>query len=381
MPFSFSFESPTGIYFGAGESERLADLPAPYGRRVLVLTGRSWLSSSGWQDRLKKILQKYTVRFFACASGEPSVESIEEAREGVSDFDPEVLVAVGGGSVLDTAKALSALISLKESPLEYLEGVGKGRRLEEPGIPWIAVPTTSGTGAEVTKNSVIRAKEKGAKKSLRSPYLIAAYAVVDPELTLDLPLRITGISGMDALTQLIESYVSRKAQPMVGALVRDALPGMLTALKKLSEDLQDLDARTDAAYGSMISGIALANAGLGAAHGFASGIGGLFDIPHGLICAVCLPYVVERNATEIEAPIGRLLREAGLYTGGDPLGWLVAEIRALFEPYGLEKDLRSFGIGRDRIEEIAERSSGSSMSGNPVPLSLQDKVAILQSIL
>ena len=158
--------------------------------------------------------------------------------------------------------------------------------MQGPGVPWIALPTTAGTGAEVTKNAVLKSKELGAKKSLRSPYLLATCALVDPELAVGAPLGLSGIAGMDALTQLVEAFVSKKPAPIPRALAGEAFPGMLRALKRIPQDPDDLQARTAAAYGAMVSGIALANSGLGAAHGFASGLGGLYDVPHGMICAL-----------------------------------------------------------------------------------------------
>ena len=377
----FSFECPRGIYFGPGARENLPWLLESLGKRVLVLTGEKWLFRSGWKRRLEKLLQSFHYDFFSCHSGEPTIESIDALRNRAAAFLPDVLLAVGGGSVIDTAKALSALIPLNESSAEYLEGVGAGKVLCAPGLPWVAVPTTSGTGAEVTKNSVIRATVKGAKKSFRSPFLIATYAVVDPELTLDLPLHLTGVSGMDAFTQLLESYVSAKSQPMTKALVQDALPKMYRALRSLPSDLHDLSARTDAAYGSMISGIALANSGLGAVHGFASGLGGLYEIPHGVICAVFLGPVLKKNAPYIEDEIGELLVNGRLYEGSDPVQWLLSEVDKLLELFHLDKDLRSYTIDKSEIEMIAERSAGSSMSGNPVPLDQKDKVALLEQVL
>jgi alcohol dehydrogenase class IV len=377
----FSFECPRGIYFGPGARKNLPWLLESIGKKVLVLTGQKWLVQSGWKKKLEKLLQSFQCEFFPCRPGEPTIESIDTLRKETAGFQPDVLLAVGGGSVIDTAKALSALIPLNESPSEYLEGVGAGKLLSSPGLPWIAVPTTSGTGAEVTKNSVIRATAKGAKKSFRSPFLIAAYAVVDPELTLELPLSMTGVSGMDAFTQLLESYVSAKSQPMTKALVQDALPKMYRALKSLPSDLHDLNARTDAAYGSMVSGIALANAGLGAAHGFASGLGGLYEIPHGMICAVFLGPVLKKNAPSIEDEIGELLVNGRLYEGSDPVGWLVSEVDKLLELFQLDKNLRAYAIDKSDVEMIAERSAGSSMSGNPVPLNQKDKVALLEQVL
>ncbi len=264
---------------------------------------------------------------------------------------------------------------------DYLEGIGAGKAVCSPGVPWIAVPTTSGTGTEVTKNAVIKSTELGVKKSIRSPHLIAAYAIIDPELTLDLPVTVTGLSGLDALTQLIEAFVSKKSKPLPRALVKDAFPRMFKALKVLTNKPADLQARTDAAFGALVSGIALANSGLGAAHGFASGIGGMFDVPHGLICAVFLAPVLLANASAIHGQITDLVQSGEFSIRGDAFEWLLGGIDELIKGFELERVFKSYGIPISRITEIAERSMGSSMSGNPVELTQGDRENILREVL
>jgi alcohol dehydrogenase class IV len=287
---------------------------------------------------------------------------------------------VGGGSVLDTAKALSGLLPRQDPVDDFLEGVGKGLAFSTPGIPWIALPTTSGTGAEATKNAVVKSRALGYKRSLRSPFLLSSCVIVDPELTVECSKSLTGTVGMDALTQLIESYVTRKSSPIPRALVRQAFPIMLHSLKRLAGDLSDLDARTGAAYGALISGIALANSGLGAAHGFASGLGGLYDIPHGLICAVFLRPVLRSNAAVIAEDCLSLYRDMQIFSGArvEPLTgdraveWLIGEIDDLFTLFRLPDTLAGFKIKTEDIPEIARRSVGSSMSGNPRDLTQED---------
>jgi len=274
---------------------------------------------------------------------------------------------------------------------DYLEGVGRGLQLDRPGVPWIAVPTTAGTGAEVTKNAVVKAKELGAKKSLRSPYLLATCALVDPELTAGAPLSLSGTAGMDALVQLVEAYVSKKSAPIPRALCRQAFPPMLAALKRIPQDPDDLEARSAASYGAMASGIALANSGLGAAHGFASGLGGLYDIPHGLICALFIRPVLRANAELIREDCA-LLYQSFVEQGGnavakpagrssDPVQWLIDRIDELFTLYDLPANLKGFAVDAERIPEIARRSSGSSMSGNPRELSQQEREDMIASLL
>ncbi len=209
--------------------------------------------------------------------------------------------------------------------------------------------------------------------------LLAAAVIVDPRLTEDLPPSVTGTSGLDALTQLVESYVSRRSTPPVRALVASAFPPMLEALRRLAASPADAAARSDAAYGSLVSGIALANAGLGAAHGFAAGIGGAYEIPHGLLCAVFLPHVLETNAREIREPIGELVR--GGRVEGDPVEWLAAEAKSLLTAFGLPRDLRGFDIPKSRIPELARLSAGSSMRGNPRELGEEEKQRLLSLVI
>ena len=393
---SFDLQMPPGIYFGPGERNRLRELLPRFGRRVLLLSGRSWFSESGWQEKFREIFESLDLLSLHCPGGEPEVEGLNALLPQARAFQPEVIVAVGGGSVLDTAKAVSGLLPVREKVEDYLEGVGKGLQLPGPGVPWIALPTTSGTGAEVTKNAVVKSAALGVKKSLRSPFLLASCALIDPELTAGAPLPLSGIAGMDALTQLIEAYVSKKAAPVPRALARQAFPVMLRALKRIPEDPDDVQARSDAAYGAMVSGLALANSGLGAAHGFASGLGGLYEIPHGLICAVFIRLVLRANAELIREDLTLLYRsaveqgiaaQAGTAAGPTPSGsvdalqWLIAEIDALFALYDLPENLKGFAVDSGRIPEIARRSSGSSMSGNPREISQEEREAMIATLV
>jgi alcohol dehydrogenase class IV len=383
---SFTLQMPQGIYFGPGERNKLPELLHRFGDRVLLFSGQHWFSNSGWRERFLELLEPFQLLSLQCPGGEPEVEGLNDLLKQARSFKPEVIVAVGGGSVMDTAKAVSGLLPVREKAEDYLEGVGRGLTLERPGIPWIALPTTSGTGAEVTKNAVLKSKALGAKKSLRSPYLLATYALLDPELTVGAPLSLSGIVGMDALTQLVEAFVSRKAAPIPRALARGAFPLMLRALRGIPRDPDDLEARTAAAYGAMISGIALANSGLGAAHGFASGLGGLYDIPHGLICALFIRPALRANAELISEDCA-LLYQSAVEQGvaaepeADPVQWLIREIDALFTIYDLPENLKGFAVDTKDIPEIARRSSGSSMSGNPRELSQQEREAMIAGLL
>jgi alcohol dehydrogenase class IV len=333
--------------------------------------------------KLGELLADTDIKAFSCVEGEPSTESLASALETAQAFSPSLILAIGGGSVLDTAKALSALAVHGGPVSRFLEGVPGSADVPGPGIPWIAVPTTAGTGSEVTKNAVIRATNLGVKKSMRSPYLFARAVIVDPELTKSLPTKVTGISGLDALTQLVEAYVTPKSNPFVQSLVEGAFGRMLTSLERLNSEPQNIDVRCGASYGALVSGIALANAGLGAAHGFAAALGGMFGVPHGLACAVSLPYVLEANSAVIYESIGRLVESIGdrHRIEGDPVRWLADKVRALLGKFRLPLDLREYRIPAERIGEIARMSSGSSMNGNPRELSLPEREEILSSVL
>ncbi len=383
----FNLEMPRRIVFAAGSLARLPELVAGQGRRILLCTGSAWFAGSVWKQRVLELLAGCAVSILPVPPGEPESGALDGLLAQARALKPDQILAVGGGTVLDCAKTLSALLPLPGKVEDYLEGVGQGLPIPGPGVPWLAAPTTAGTGAEATKNAVVRAGGLGYKRSLRSPHLLASCVLVDPELSRECPLRLTGISGMDALTQLVESYVSRKATTVTRALARDAFPLMLRALKRLAARPDDLAARAEAAYGALVSGITLANGGLGAAHGFASGLGGMYEVPHGLICALLLRPVLRFNAVAIREDCGRLLRSTEEHDGraagppADPVDWLLAEIDGLFRLYGLPENLKGFGIRQEDIPEIARRSSGSSMSGNPVELPQAERERMLERLL
>jgi alcohol dehydrogenase class IV len=378
----FSLEIPSAIQFGVGALEKLPAIARQLGSRVLVVAGSRWFSQSPWRPLIVDGLEGLVVEHLPCPAGEPSTRSLAAASESAARFSPDVIIAVGGGSVLDSAKALSALLRFPGPVERFLEGLPGASAVPGPGIPWIAVPTTAGTGAEVTKNAVVRSEELGVKRSMRSLHLLASAVVVDPRLTVSLPAAVTGTSGLDALTQLVEAYVSRTTHPFVQSIVEGAFGPMLDALSGLSRTPADEALRTQASYGALVSGIALANAGLGAAHGFAAAVGGLFDVPHGLACAVFLPHVLAANAEAISGALGRLAGGRAAASGaGDPVQWLGGEVVRLLSEYGLPGDLRGRGIPRQRIPEIAEKSSGASMRGNPRDLSMEERISILSKVL
>jgi alcohol dehydrogenase class IV len=346
----FEFATATRIVFGAG---RIRDLPTIVAaRRTLLVTGR--------RGSPIPIDAAHHVR----VEREPT---IDDARRAAAHADVEIVVAIGGGSALDLGKAAAALIPNGGDPMRYLEVIGEGRPLERPSIPCIAIPTTAGTGSEVTRNAVLGSPTHGVKASLRSPSMLPAVALVDPELTFDLPPALTASTGLDALTQLIEPFVCARANPFVDAICRDAIPRVIAALPKAFAG--DRAARADMAYASLCGGLALANAGLGAVHGLAGPIGGRFPAPHGAVCAVLLPHVVAMNAART----------------GDPkfaeLAAMTGDLAAFVAQFALPP-LSSYGITEGDVPAVvAQARQASSMKGNPVALSDADLADVLTRAL
>ena len=320
--------------------------------------------------------------------GEPTVAGAQAAVEAARLHRADVVVACGGGSAIDLGKAVAALLANAGDPLDYLEVVGRGQALTERSVPFIAVPTTAGTGAEVTRNAVLRVTEAGQKVSLRSPLMLPALAVVDPELTLGLPPALTASTGMDALTQLIEPFVSVKANPLTDAICLEGLPRVARALPRAFHTGDDMDARTDMALASLFGGLALANAALGAVHGFAAPIGGRFPAPHGAVCAALLPHVMTANVRALQARgdsgrLGRFVQVARLLTGdpqasaGDGVEW-VARLRDELKVPGLA----TYGLAREHVDDLVSAASGaSSMRGNPIALDATELREVLLAAL
>ncbi len=380
---AFDLDLPRHISFGPGARAILADAIGETETRVLLVSGSRWLERSPWKPEIDEILGSRTTLWVACRPGEPTVSSVDAVLAEARRFGPDVIVGVGGGSVLDTAKAVAGLTPAQWPVMDYLEGIGKGRHLDGPGIPFVAMPTTSGTGAEATRNAVVKSPEHGVKKSLRSPHLMAGHVIVDPELTLGLPPDITGNTGMDALVQLIESYLSRKSNRVTRALAASALAGHLDGLERLASDPTDLEARTAVAYGSLMSGMALANSGLGAAHGFASSLGGVTSLPHGLICAVMIAPVLRANAPAIGEQVRRMHVQAfgGEDPGPEATNRLLQRIVRIMGLFDIPRQLPAGSVEPADIPGIAARSTGSSMSGNPVDLDQTAREDILGQVV
>ncbi|MGB3905373.1 MAG: iron-containing alcohol dehydrogenase, partial [Anaerolineae bacterium] len=315
-----------------------------------------------------------TVAF--SVAGEPTVEVARIATKRALEADCDLIIGVGGGSALDTGKAVAALLTNGGDPLDYLEIIGDGQALSEPSAPFIAIPTTAGTGSEVTRNAVLASPEHRVKVSLRSPLMLPRLALVDPELTYTMSPQVTAGTGLDALTQVMEPYVSKRTNALTDAICREGMRRAARSLRRAYEEGDDPAAREDMALASLFGGLALANAGLGAVHGFAGPMGGMFSSPHGALCGCLLPHVMAVNvralqerAAESEAlrrydEIARILTGNGSSTADDGVGWVQDLCDALQVP-----SLGSYGITPDDFQALVDKASAaSSMRGNPIQL-------------
>ncbi len=379
---AFEFATAGRILFGAGRAEELPSVAAGLGSRALVCTGANPARHAGLVAGLA------AAEVFPVA-GEPTIELARAGAAAAREHGADVIVAIGGGSVIDTGKAVAVLLGNGGDPLDYLEVIGSGQKITRPAVPCVAVPTTAGTGAEVTANAVLAAPEHQVKASLRSPLMIPRVALVDPELTLSCPAPVTAASGLDALTQCLEPFVSVRATPLTDGLAREGLRRAASGLRAAYADGTDAAARADMAVCSLLGGLALANAKLGAVHGLASVIGGTADVPHGIACAAVLPAVVEANVRALRsrldggAGLDRYAEAARLLTGQpgasveDGLAWIRETLRLLAVPR-----LGAFGLQPDQAGDMAAGAArSSSMQGNPVALSHDDlRTILLQSI-
>ena len=384
------------IVFGCGAVERLGPIASGMGRMALVVTNAGPAGAGGATDAVTRELAEHGLDCAIFAqTREPTVDDVDAAlvtaRQALGPRGGrcDLVVGLGGGSAIDCAKAVAALMTYGGSALDYMEVVGKGRKVQRPSAPWIAVPTTAGTGAEATKNAVIACPERNFKASIRGEGLLARAAVVDPKLGLGVGPGVTACSGMDALCQLIESYTSIGAQPITDALAAEGIPRAARSLERAVSNGSDLGAREDMALAALLSGITLTNAGLGAVHGFAAPMGANFPAPHGAICAALLPGVMAANVRALRAAdrrhpvLARYARVGRLLTGRTRLGdraaidagvRFVADLAAAIGIPPLSK----FGVTADRAGEmVALAKKASSMRYNPIELSDEALTAAL----
>jgi alcohol dehydrogenase class IV len=382
----FEFATAQQILFGVGLAARLPELARSLGKRVLVVTGSN---NPDLAPPVEALFDAGLVSALVDVSGEPSVPQVLTHVATARQHDCDLVVAIGGGSAIDTAKAVAALLTNPGDPLDYLEVVGHGRPLTAASAPVIAVPTTSGTGAEVTRNAVLAVPEQKVKVSLRSPTMLPRIALVDPALTYSLPAAITASTGLDALTQCIEPFVSSQANPLSDAVAREGMVRAARSLQRAVRSTGDAEARADMAMASLCGGLALANAKLGAVHGFAGVLGGMFPIPHGIVCARLLPFVLEANVAALVARghdprvRARFDEVARLVTGdvqtdaSAGVAWVHRLCVDLAVP-----GLGAFGVEpSDFAEVVAKSQQSSSMKGNPIPLQDEELYAILEQAL
>jgi alcohol dehydrogenase class IV len=380
------FATATRILFGPGVVREVAPAAKEMGRRALLTIGCPAGSAAVLLEAMKK-------EGIGCISwairAEPTDALVRQGVELARGEQCDLVIACGGGSAIDAGKAVAALLTNGGELGDYLEVIGKGHPLRHPPLPFIAVPTTAGTGAEVTRNAVLAAPEQGVKVSLRSPLMLPRLAVVDPELTLELPPAVTARTGLDALTQLIEPYVSLRANPLTDGFCLEGMRRVSRSLRRAYHSGSDITAREHMSLASLLGGLALANAGLGVVHGFAAPLGGMFKAPHGALCAALLPHAMATNirACRARAAGGETLRRyetvARLLTGDpaaaaeDGIEWVRQLCLELQIP-----PLSAYGIQeRDVPTLVQEAARASSTKGNPITLTLDELRQLLTSAL
>ena len=351
MGLNFAYATASEIIFGSGSFGRLGKRIAGKYRNAMVVCGKSNNYAEKLLDHLS--LQNIRGTIYNIVT-EPTIEVIQQGIELGRKTDCDVVFGIGGGSAIDSAKAIAAMIPNEGALINFLEVIGDGKPLLQDPVPCIAIPTTSGTGAEVTKNSVIKSTDRKVKVSLRSDKMYPILALVDPQLAITMPQNITASTGVDALTHLMETFVSNQSNPFIDMFCRDGMIRIARSLEKAYLDGNNLEARENMAMASMLGGMALANVKLGAVHGFAGPMGGMFQIPHGEICACLLPAVMKINSEQINGLVKRL----GIPT------------------------LSKFGISvTDFPELVGKAKNASSMKGNPVKLTDDQLISILEKSL
>src|SRR5215212_1439180 len=383
---SFEFATANRIIFGPGKLNEVGKLIGGNATHLLLVCGHS----SDAIPRVREILSASGVPFTEFpVHGEPTIEVVRAGIKAARDCD--IVIGLGGGSVVDTGKAIAALVTNPGDIFDYVEVIGKGQPLVKAPLPYVAIPTTAGTGSEVTRNAVIESPEQNVKVSLRSPLMLPYIALVDPELTYNLPPEITASAGLDALTQLIEPFISVKANPMTDTICRAGMDYAARSLQRAYENGADQEARQGMAFASLCGGLALANAALGAVHGFAGPLGGMLHAPHGALCARFLPLVMEANikAMELRQPehpalarydeVARILTGEKGATAQDGARWTGDLVDALKIPR-----LSAYGMGPGDFvlrEAVQKTQHANSFKGNPIMLDEKELTMILEEAL
>jgi len=384
---NFEFATATRIVFGNGAVQHLPAAAKEAGTRAFLVTGKDHLRS----EKIQVLLKSVGTQVVGLSTyGEPQSEAVDCWAKIAKDEKCDFVIGFGGGSAIDAAKAIAAMMTNEGELEDYLEIIGRGKALTKRSAPFIAIPTTAGTGSEVTRNAVLSSEEHKLKVSLRSPLMLPHLAIVDPEFTYELPPALTASTGLDALTQLIEPFVCTRANPMTDGWCLDGIQRAARSLRTVVlHDGKNKSAREDMALASLFGGLALANAGLGAVHGFAGPIGGMFPAPHGAICAVLLPHVMAANIRALRArdkqnlALNRYEKIAQIITGNPHatadagVEWMDALVSDCKIP-----PLSSYGIKADHIPDIvAKAANASSMKANPVVLTSEELAATLRAAL
>ncbi len=377
------FYIPTKIVTGIGCFATLPEIVQAHGQKVLLVCGPGSVRRSGLLDRTLGLLNAVHLdtMVYDGAGAEPTLDMVEEARDIARRGQAQVVVGIGGGSAMDVAKATAGLYTQEGSAQEY-QG---GRPITSPGLPFISVPTTAGTGAEVTHNAVLTDPIKGIKLSIRSPFWFAVTAIMDPELSLTMPPAVTAASGADALCQAIECYVSLGAQPPTDGLAAEGIRLVGRSLRVAFQNGSDINARADMLYGSLLAGMSLPNSGLGGVHGIAQPLGYRYHLSHGIVCGLLLPYVMEFNVPYAPDKYGAVAQLLGLDVRGlaplDAANEGVRAVRTLMEQIGIPSRLGAMAKREDFPEMAAAAAKSSNSRSNPKPLTPEDLVSILEKAL
>jgi alcohol dehydrogenase class IV len=383
---NFEFATATRIVFGAGAINQVGANAKIFGRRALVVTGSQ-------PARAEKLLANLSASGVSATTfpvtGEPEIATVENGVALAKKENCDFVIAFGGGSVIDAGKAIAAMLTNEGGLLDYLEIIGRGKTLTNGSAPFFAIPTTAGTGAEVTRNAVLASPAHKLKVSLRSPHLLPRMAVIDPELTGDLPPALTAATGLDALTQLVEPYVCLRANPLTDGFCVEGLYRAARSLREAVFNGQNKSAREDMALAGLLGGLALANAGLGAVHGFAGPVGGSFPAPHGAVCAALLPHVMAANLRALRErepksfALGRYNRIATILTGNPHatadagVEWVQKLVAELPVPR-----LRDFGLREEQLADlVGKAANASSMKANPIVLTPDELTTTLRLAL
>ncbi|WP_417374677.1 iron-containing alcohol dehydrogenase [Gimesia maris] len=388
---NYNFFAPQQINFGWGRFQETGDLAASLGTRAFIISGSRSLEASGVIEELRQLLSRASIKseFIRTISNEPEVMDVDQTTRLLRDLGAgagDFLIGIGGGSGIDLAKATSAMITNQESEtvVDYLEGVGRGLKLTEAPLPLMAIPTTAGTGSEATKNAVISSYAPPFKKSLRAEQMIPDIVLCDPQLACSVPPEITARTGMDAITQLLESYISCRAQPIPQALCLQGLKLAIPALPEAVENGNSRRGREAMAHAALLSGIALANSGLGMSHGVAPALGIHCKISHGLACALMLPATLKANYSVRQqeyAEIYRFLYPEQALSAEQAAESLIDEIQKLNDRIQIPRRLSDVGVSPLQIPALVQSSRGNSMSGNPREIPDEELTQILESLL